>query len=312
MNFYTKEWYELMQQQFYTSGLRKIPDKVYSNKEIKDFYQRALKAEIARDRRLYNTPPSYEWTESLLLPETFNAEDFLFIDEENEEMFHPKTAEIAKEYIEKERQESEKQFINRPPFDSSETIACFEECYRMGVRYAAKSYPKWVQETVDKRLLALNLMPETAYKRLREEELKNRRAFQKIERKAQKVLEKQEIPNEIRSEFQFHDANLLSLKKVRSDIELILRKDGDWSKGTTPYIKIIFKNVKKFEREKGFSIRTHKDADGEMGSNCVYLYDELYNIEDGYEVHMLLWTVKALRYLTIGCEDICFEDNIQI
>lgn len=311
MKFYTKEWYELMQKQSYTSGFRKIPNKVYSNKEIKDFYQKALQEEITRDRRLYNTPPSYEWTEELLSVENFNPENFLFVDEEQEEMFHPQSIEMAKKYIEKERQEREERFLNRPPFDPSETIACFEECYRMGVRYGAEGYPNWVKETVDKRLLGLNLMPETAYKRLKEEELRNRRAFQKIERKAKKALEKQEIPQEIQSMFVFHDANLLSLKKIRSDIELILRKDGYWPKGTTPYIKIIFKNIKKFEREKGFSIRTHRNEDEEFGSNCVYLYDELYHTEDGYEVHMLLWTIKALRYLTIGCETICFEDNIQ-
>lgn len=312
MKFYTKEWYELMQKQSYISGFRKIPDKVYSNKEIKDFYQKALREEIARDRKLYNTPPSYEWTEELLSSENFNPENFLFVDEESKEMFHPQSIEMAKEYIEKERREREEQFQNRPSFDPSETIEYFEECYRMGVRYGAEAYPNWVKETVDKRLLALNLMPEIAYKRLKEEGLRNRRAFQKIERKAKKVLEKQEIPQEIQSMFVFHDANLLSLKKVRSDIELILKKDGYWPKGTTPYIKIIFKNIKKFEREKGFSIRIHTNEDGEFGSNCVYLYDELYRTEDGYEVHMLLWTIKALRYLTIGCETICFEDNIQI
>ena len=35
MNFYTKEWYELMQRQNYTSRLKKIPDKVYTDEEIK-------------------------------------------------------------------------------------------------------------------------------------------------------------------------------------------------------------------------------------------------------------------------------------
>lgn len=312
MRYYTKEWYTLMQCQHYTSGLRKIPDKVYSKKEIQSFYDRALKEEVARERKIYETPPSYEWSYALLQPDKFTPDTFLFEDEETGERFHPQTPEAAKAYLDKQRQKMEEQFANRPPFNPTETMECFQQCYRMGLRHAGSGYPEWVRETVDKRLLALYLMPESAYKRLKQEEQKNRRAFHKIEKAAQKVLRKQNIPVEIRSAFRFHDANLLALKKVRSDLELYLRKDGGWSKDTTPYIKVIFKNVTMYDREKGLVLRTKIDSDGGIGSNCQCLYDELYRTDNGYEVHMLLWTAKALRYLTIGCEDICFEDNIQL
>ena len=53
MRYYTKEWYALMQRQNYTSGLKKIPDKVYTDEEIQAFYDKELKAEIARDRRIF-------------------------------------------------------------------------------------------------------------------------------------------------------------------------------------------------------------------------------------------------------------------
>ena len=42
MKFYTKEWYELMQCQNYTSGLKKIPDKVYTDDDIQAFYDKDL------------------------------------------------------------------------------------------------------------------------------------------------------------------------------------------------------------------------------------------------------------------------------
>ena len=48
MKFYTKEWYELMQHQNYTSGLKKIPDKVYTDEEIQAFYDKDLNAEGKR------------------------------------------------------------------------------------------------------------------------------------------------------------------------------------------------------------------------------------------------------------------------
>ena len=117
---------------------------------------------------------------------------------------------------------------------------------------------------------------------------------------------------EIREQFCFHDSSVLAINKVRSDVALYLRKDGGWLGNASPYIKIIFKNVRQLDREKGFSLRPKLDADGDLRTSCTYLYDELYHGESGYEVHMLLWTLKALRDLTICCEDIEFEDNIAL
>ena len=313
MKFYTKEWYELMQHQNYTSGLKKIPDKGYTDDDIQAFYDKDLKAEIARDRRIHNTPPGpYDWEEELLQPDRFTPETFLFENEETGELFHPETAEIARHYLEQDRQRAQERFDTRPPFDPTETIACFQECYRGMLRYGFAHFPQWVLESVDPRLLALNRIPESAYKRLKKEEQANRRAFEKINAKATSVLEQQDIPEEIRERFCFHDSSVLAIKKVRSDVELYLRKDGGWMGEATPYIKIIFKNVRQFNREKGFSLRPKLDADGDLRTNCTYLYDELYHDESGYEVHMLLWTPKALRYLTICSEDIQFEDNIAL
>ena len=254
MKYYTKEWYQLMQRLHYTSGLTKIPDKVYSDQEIRAFYDHDLQKEIAHDRQFYETG-------------SYTPED---------------------------------------------TIAFFQDCYKKLLRYGGLHYPQWIRATVDKRLLALNRMPTSAYDRLRKEERANQRAFQKIMDSAAADLEKQEIPHAIRSQFHFHDANLLSLKKVGRDRQLILRKDGGWPEGATPYIKITFQNVHRIEREKGFALRPRYNDDGELCSSCHYLYDELYHTEDGYEVHMLLWTPSGLRYLTICCEDILLEDNITL
>ena len=313
MKFYTKEWYELMQRQNYTSGMKKIPDKVYTDEEIKAFYDKDLKDEIARDRRIHNTPPlAHDWEDKLLTPERFSPDMFLFENEETGELFHPETPEIARQYLDEVRRRAQEQFAARPPFDPAETIECFRDCYKAQLRYGFRHLPMWVQESVDKRLLALNRIPESAYKRLKKEEQANRRAFNKIMTKADAVLERQDIPEEIRSQFCFHDAAVLAIKKVRSHVELYLRKDGGWPDDTTPYIKINFRNVRQFDREKGFSLRPKLDKDSDLHTGCTYLYDELYRTEDGYEVHMLFWTPKALRYLTICSEDVEFEDNIPL
>ena len=313
MKFYTKEWYELMQRQNYNSWLKNISDKVYTDEDIQAFYDRDLKAEVARDRRIHNTPPGpYDWEEELLQPDRFTPETFLFENEETGELFHPETPEIARYYLEQDHRQAQEQFAARPPFDPAETIACFQECYRGMLRCGFSHLPQWAREAVDPRLLALNRIPESAYKRLKKEEQANRRAFEKINAKSAAVLEQQDIPEDIRLQFSFHDASVLAIKKVRSDVELYLRKDGGWMGDAIPYIRIVFKNVRHIDREKGFSLRLKLDADGDLRTNCTYLYDELYRGESGYETHMMFWTPKALRYLTICSEDIHFEDNISL
>ena len=49
---------------------------------------------------------------------------------------------------------------------------------------------------------------------------------------------------------------------------------------------------------------TIPDSVTEIGSNVIYLYEELYHTENGYEVHMMLTGRRDLRYLTIVCEEI--------
>lgn len=311
MKYYTKEWYELMQNLHHTSGLQKIPDKVYSDREIQLFYDADLAAEVAHDEELYNTPPDYGPYETLLKPDVFQPHIFFFVDEETGETFHPETPETARQYIERELRRRKEAFEKRPPFDPAETVKCFETCYKGMLRYGVCGYPQWVRDTVDPRLLALNRIPETAYDRLKKEETENQKAFDRIMSEAEKELNRQDIPERIRSQFCFHDACLLALKKNGADRELYLRKDGGWFGETTPYIRIVFRNVYEFEREKGFALRIKRNDEGEMISGCRYLYDELYRTEKGYEIHLLLAASESLRYLTICCEDIVFYDNIE-
>ena len=72
MRYFTKEWYELMQQQIGVEGLTKVADKVYSDAEIQAFYERDLKKEIAHDRKLYNMKPTFEWKRNCCVRKTSN------------------------------------------------------------------------------------------------------------------------------------------------------------------------------------------------------------------------------------------------
>ncbi len=311
MRYYTKDWYELMQNLHYVSGMTVVPDKEYTDAEIQAFYDADLAEEIEHDRELYNTPPMQINLEDLLEPEAFSPDMFLFEDEATGKLYHPKTAEEAGSVLEKKKSDDEERFAMSPPFNPAETIQCFEECYRGLLNYGMNGYPEWIRPFIDPRLSALGRMTEDAYHRLKKLEDENQAAFDEINRQAEEVLMQQVIPVEISSRFCFHDASVLALKRSGKDVYLYLRKDEGWMEPMTPYIKVIFKNVSFIDREKGMVLRKRKNEDSEYTSNYTYLYDELYRTKTGYEVHMLLWSFKHLRYLTIGCEDIEFEDNIE-
>ena len=137
---------------------------------------------------------------------------------------------------------------------------------------------------------------------------------------AEEGLSRQQIPERIESAFRFHDNELLSFLKRGNTYEMLLQKGYGWSEeeqneGITPYIKIIFTDGVLLEREAKQRLRTRIDEDGNPNSNCIYLYDELYSVPGGYEVHMLFYILEAqnrLAYLTIRCSDIHFEDNITL
>ena len=306
MRFYTKEWYDLMQHQDNLCGFCKIPDGVYSDRDINAFYQQDLEAEVTRDREGYDAPPTWDWQEELLDPERFSPDSLLLEDPETGALFHPQTPEVARAYLEAEFRKTQECFDRRPPFDAQDTIQCFRQCYRAGVRYAWKRFPQWVQDTVDKRLLALNRMPASAYDRLQQETRANQLAFEALNAQAEAALSAQDIPPELRDAFSFHDTQVLKLRRRGSRAVLLLHQDEFWDE---PCTTIAFEGVRWLEREPGLVLRCRTGQDGLLTSNCQYLYDELYRTQQGYEVHMLLWTSKALRYFTVSCENIRIQHS---
>lgn len=307
MRFYTKEWYELMQHQDDLCGIQKIPNGNYSQQDIKAFYQQDLEAEVARERERCDTPPIWGWQEELLDPERFSPEDFLFADETGT-LFHPQTPEMARACLEANFHRALEAFERRPPFDAQETVSCFRACYRAKLRNTWKHFPQWVQESVDKRLLALDRMPAGAYDRLHKEVQAKRQAFEERNAQAEAELSAQDIPPELREAFCFHDAQVLQLRRRGHRAVLLLCRDGYWDE---PYTTITFEGIRRLEREPGLVLRCRPGGDGLLVSNCQYLCDELYRTQESYEVHMLLWTRKALRYLTVCCENVRIGHSAQ-
>ena len=275
MRFYTKEWYTLTQHQNDLQGFRKIPDGTYTDREIRIFYERDLKGELARQRKRCGAPAGAD--RHLLLGEY--------------------------------RQAAENTAL-RPVSDPGETIAWFQKSYRLRLRAVEETFPGWVLEQADRRLLALYRRPESVYYRLLRQRWSERRAIQELEKRAEAALARQEIPVGLRAGLDFRDTALLRLRRQGSNAQLLVRRSGARAEGDSPYCRICFRGVETLERERGLVIRGRWDEAGSYDSNCRCLCQELYREAGEYQLHLLVRAGKALRYLTIRCREICLETGV--
>ena len=313
MRYYTKEWYALMQRMDQGAELKKIPDKAYTDAEIRALYEKKKRAFIAEERRDYNRPPDFPDLSELFAGD-FNPEDWL-IGDETGELRHPVSADEARASLERDQQAAREQFEQRPAFDAKAAAREFASIYRSKLRFLPRWYPAWVGEAADFRLLALDLAPESVLKRLRAEGRAGRAAWRRTQRAADRALARQDIPEALRQGFPFHDAALLSFRKDRRGYVMTLRQDGGWPEDVSPYARIIFEDAEVTEND-GLRLRTAPAGDGSQTSNISWLYHELYRLPDGrFELHMLLWangSREPLRYLTVRCRDLRTETNVAV
>ncbi len=306
MKYYTKEWYDLMQKIDVSACYESIPDKIYTDQDIQILYDHKLREEIEIERLAYDTPPSLSFEELFEDDVTFDPEDFLFEDPETGDFYHPRSLAEVKTVIENNQRDLMEEFECRPPFDSTQTQDFFKDNYKYMLEDDFNDLPSWVPEKVDKRLLALGLLPESVYEQVLQEEAVISAKFEAINEEAEELLDNQDIPEAIKDRFYFHDANFLSIAQEGTNLHFVLRMYGVW--GASPFVSINFKNVSEFEREEGLEINLLSDENGQPYSSTYYLYEELYKTSEGYEAHFLVSSDENLKYMTLACKDIEIED----
>lgn len=298
MKFYTKQWYDLMQKTYdYTQEFECIEDKEYSDKEIEKIYNKELVKYIKEQKEWYNTQPT-NWLEEM--GDGWDLDAIVKINEETDEVIYPKSREEAISWANEEYQEVLEKFNNRPEFNEEEEKEQFKEQFKENfesfIEMAEVDYPKFIFEEVDKRLLALRLMPENTYKKLSEYVNKHKKEFDKIEDEAYKVLKNQNIDTKILDKFiRLHDGLIKKLYKKDNDIYMTVEKDETGNEN----VDFKFTNAKFIENEAEDLLENEEDY-------CVWLYDELYKNNEKYELHIMVGgsTMNDLRYITIECEDI--------
>ena len=99
MRYYTKEWFDLMQRAGQTAGLRKVPDKKYTKKDIDALYEKILRRETAAEKKAYNTAPDLSYLLEILDEHGFNADDWVIHDPETGRPRTPSSIEEVKAVI---------------------------------------------------------------------------------------------------------------------------------------------------------------------------------------------------------------------
>jgi len=290
MKYFTKEWYELMQNIHYTEGFETLADKEFTDEDIKILYDKKLNEWINEEKEIYEEKPDYSEFYDSLGNKEFNPTDWLFVDEKKKEVIEPSTKEEVIEHLKFEEKQAIKEYNKRKPFDSKKSEKEFNEFYK-SMLVINDMLPKWVYEKVDKRLIALGYLPQNVFNKLKEQEIANKEKYDNIKKEAMNNLYSQNISEEIYANFNFHDGVIKSFK-IKDGNYIMKVTHSDFIESYT--VTVIFKDANIIEME-----------DLKFGKS-IYLYEEIYKLDNSYEVH-IMYECDGLKYLTIRCSNIEFK-----
>ncbi len=174
-----------------------------------------------------------------------------------------------------------------PKFDPEDLKAKFADAQKYNIELLENLLPEYILEKVaDIRVLALDYCTNEV-KWLIENfcegnEKKTERTMDEL-MKAEKREFGEKMPEFTKESF--HDCEITEFEKDGRDIVISFDNSG----GFTDCTGIVFKNAEIIEQ------------DGDI-IDAVWLYDEIYKTENGFEIHALL-TGEDLKYFTVRCED---------
>ena len=171
---------------------------------------------------------------------------------------------------------------------------CSEENYAYFLKNCADFEPKWLTESVDPRLVALGLLPTSAYKRLIKEIAEAKEIYLAAEKGYTENVDSRLADSIMGTDFSFHDSEISDLSLPGNDCVMNLSYGND-------SCKITFTDATVTEDEISSENRPLKLLDF-----------ELYKIPEGYNMHMLFDVdFKKRCYFTVNCSDIVLEISLQ-
>lgn len=174
-----------------------------------------------------------------------------------------------------------------PKYDAEDIKAKFAEAQKYNIETLQNSLPQYILEKVaDIRVLALDCCTSEVKWLIenfcKENEEKTERAMDELTKAEQREFG-DKMPEFTRESL--HDCEITAAENNGGDIVISFDNSG----GFTDANGVIFKNAEIIEQ------------DGDL-IGAVWLYDEIYKAENGFEIHALL-AGEDLKYFTVRCED---------
>lgn len=289
----------MLSQSDLSADLTPIPAQELTDQVIKEHYRRALAISLRDEKELYNSEPELLFTEEEMAH--LSVEDVLMIDLKTMTVKHPETMAEYQAYVKAQYEADLDAYAHRPPFDGQEVMDVFKEAVRNQAQYVKECYPQWLLDEVDIRLLAIGLVPEKVYRRLRFQEQWLKGKLRHIERQARRAQRKPKIPQDIADAFCFDDLEVISFKKGHDQYTMVLKDpiSNVFTKSQQEHYTVVtFLSAILFENE----------LSCDDGLSTDFVTSELYYLDKGaYEVHMLM-NQDDDCYVTLQCQDIKIEE----
>ncbi|MDF1618315.1 DUF4085 family protein [Petrocella sp. FN5] len=287
MRYLTKEWCNLCQLTGLHFGLRAHKDvRVLNESVYQRLRKRKEKAFLKQEKEIYDFNPR----------ELFDADGEVLVRADKfisgEEILEGDT--IVNEMPEEQKEHIRKlieSYDSRGPFDIQKNSIEFENRQKMFLEDNEKKIPKDIYSQVaDPRVFALGYSTKEMINQLKKISKENEKKVQSVLKDFKLAQEKENIPENIRERFGFHDCKVKSIIK-KKDVTILL----DTSGGFTEDNKIIFHDAKIIKEDTAVN-------------GCWWIYEELYNTHNGYEAHMMFVDeTNSYIELTIASKSIIVE-----
>jgi hypothetical protein len=286
MKYLTKEWYELCQQTGMHFGMKvNNGAAVYDEALYRRLYKRKENEYIKSQHEFYDLDPCFmlEQDGSTYIPlhKLINGEE---ISEEDKLVYH---------MLQEERESIQKlidEYEVRPPFDEikcREEFRSFQETINKRKEKEIHTYGLTIQ-VPDIRVFSLGYCTREVLKQLKKFSKENEKEIKRVLSEYSKAQKLENIPQNISENFGFHDCKVTEFT-VGKNVVMYFDTDG----GFTDLNKITFVASDIIKQE-------------DYILDSIWIYDELYHTEGGYEAHML-FEGEGMPELIIQCKDIIIE-----
>ncbi|MHA7580773.1 DUF4085 family protein [Paenibacillus vandeheii] len=287
MKYLTKEWYETCQQMGLHFGLRVHSGACKWNEALfQRLYKRKEKEHVKQERGMYDLDPRFmlehDGQVMTRVEKAFSGEE---VTEEDQMVYHMPPEERA--HIEKLIAE----YDVRPPFDAKKCKEEYKEAMKWNFEHQTEGLPKEILEQIaDIRVFTLGYCTREVLRQLKKKSAENTKEMERVSKEYREAVVAQDIPGEIHSRVQFHDCTVTELLTGE---EFVIRFD---TRGG-------FTNINKLTLVKPEIIKQEGEIVGSY-----WLYQELYRIEQGYELHVLFGG-EPMPELIVRCEDILADEE---